>query len=298
MTEAALRPRSNSEIVDAGFQLTREHFGPLAILAAVITIPGLVVALVAAHVAPPQGETTAALANQLLVLSPLLLISTCWFFIGIGALMHMSAAAYRGAAVEPGAALRAALSRAPSLIAGNLLAYLLVFGLFLLGALVSTLAIAVASAAGMAVFGRAQAGTGRTALVMLATLGIVGGGLAGMFVGAARYLNVTAAVMLERSSAIASLTRSAQLSLGHRKRIVGLVMLGFAILFVVVVGALALLQSVTQNAVLVNVLSNLVWIPLYPLVANILTVVYYDLRIRKEGYDIEELSRRLGADAG
>ena len=36
-------------------------------------------------------------------------------------------------------------------------------------------------------------------------------------------------------------------------------------------------------------------IPIYPLLAVVSTLVYYDLRIRKEGFDLEIMSRELGA---
>ena len=297
MTGAALRPRTTSEIVDAGFQLTRENFTPMAMMSALVAIPALVVALVNAHIAPPGGETPAAIGQRLLLMSPLLLLSSCWFFVVVGALVHSSSEAYHGRAVEPGPALRAAFSRAPSLIGGNLLAYLLMFAMFVAGMVVSMVALIIV---GLVIFlplsGKGAAGAARSVLIALSTIGIVLGGAAGMLVGAARYVNVTAAVILERRSAISSLTRSASLSLGHRKSIVALLALGVAIFLVIGVGAALFAQSLLQNPVLVNAISSLVTIVLYPLLANILTVLYYDLRIRKEGYDIEELSRRLGAD--
>ena len=296
MTSAALRPRTTSEIVDAGFQLTRENFMPLAMLSALIAIPALVVTLVNAHIAPPGVETPAAIGNRLLLMSPLLLLSSCWFFVVIGALVYSSSEAYHGRAVDPGPALRAAFARAPSLIGGNLLAYVMMLALFIAGVLVTTVAVIIV---GLVIFlplkGKGAASSVQSVLIALSTIGIVLGGALGMLVGAARYVNVTAAVILEQRSAIPSLTRSAALSLGHRKSIVALLALGFAIFLVVAVGAAVFAQSVLQNPVLVNAISSLVSIVLYPLLANILTVLYYDLRIRKEGYDIEELSRRLGA---
>lgn len=288
MTGAVLRPRTTSEIVDAGFQLTRENFTQLAILAAVITIPGLVLALINAHIAPPGAETLPALWQRLLVMLPLLLLSTCWYFVGAGALVYSSSEAYHGRAVEPGGALRAAFARAGHLIAGNLIAYVVIFGLLVGGGALTALVIPLVA--------RSGSGTGRTAIVALGGMAAVIGGLVWMFVGAARYVNVTAAVMLEHRSALASLKRSAELSQGYKRRILGLLLLGFTIFLVIGIGTAILVQSFLQNPVVVNALSSLVSIALYPLLANILTVLYYDLRIRKEGYDIEELSRRLGAD--
>jgi hypothetical protein len=36
---------------------------------------------------------------------------------------------------------------------------------------------------------------------------------------------------------------------------------------------------------------------LYPLTAAIVTVIYYDLRVRNEGFDLQLLARGVGADA-
>jgi hypothetical protein len=109
----------------------------------------------------------------------------------------------------------------------------------------------------------------------------------------ARYVNMSAVLMLEGGGAIAALRRSSELGAGHRWRIVGL----FAIL-----GALSLTFSITAiglgslagSVYVSNLVATLFSIPLYPLVACVLTALYYDLRIRKEGFDIAYAARALG----
>ena len=57
------------------------------------------------------------------------------------------------------------------------------------------------------------------------------------------------------------------------------------------------MRSLLSNS-LTGILSALLIIPIYPLLAVVSTLLYYDLRIRKEGFDLEVMSRELGAPAG
>jgi hypothetical protein len=62
-----------------------------------------------------------------------------------------------------------------------------------------------------------------------------------------------------------------------------------------------LLGSESMGEVTFAVLSTLVGLLIaaitYPLWAAILTVIYYDLRVRNEGFDLQLLARGVGADA-
>ena len=60
---------------------------------------------------------------------------------------------------------------------------------------------------------------------------------------------------------------------------------------------IAALDSEAVAAVLdtiVNTLSSLITLPLF---AAVLTVIYFDLRVRKEGFDLQLLARGVGGDA-
>jgi hypothetical protein len=50
----------------------------------------------------------------------------------------------------------------------------------------------------------------------------------------------------------------------------------------------------TQNATLLSVLGALTTLVLYPVWPVVATVLYYDLRVRKEGLDLEVLAGELG----
>jgi len=114
------------------------------------------------------------------------------------------------------------------------------------------------------------------------------------------YMLIGPAIMIEGLKAGPSLKRSWQLVKGHRGK-------GFAVLLVINllvvliglgVGSLAkmfLNLESSSGTIFGNAIDNLVSVVLTPLgvVASIL--LYYDLRIRKEGFDLEMLSRSFSA---
>jgi hypothetical protein len=116
------------------------------------------------------------------------------------------------------------------------------------------------------------------------------------------YALIIPAVMVEGHKAGPSLKRSAELAKGHRGKVFA-IMVVINLLVVLLsrgVGSLAkvvLNLESTGGAIFGNAIDNIVTILLTPLgiVANIL--LYYDLRIRKEGFDLEMLSRSFGTTA-
>jgi hypothetical protein len=97
---------------------------------------------------------------------------------------------------------------------------------------------------------------------------------------------------IERHGPIASLRRSWQLSGGFRWRIVGLFIL-LVVLFIVLlfltVFVIGLLAAANPNAgAIAAVVAIFAAIPLWmPLFFGTMTVLYYDLRVRKEGFDLQ-----------
>ena len=97
---------------------------------------------------------------------------------------------------------------------------------------------------------------------------------------------------IERHGPVSSLRRSWQLSTGFRWRIVGLFLL-LIVLFIVLlflfVFAVGLIASANQTAGAVAVfIAIFAAVPLWmPLFFGTMTVLYYDLRVRKEGLDLQ-----------
>ena len=113
------------------------------------------------------------------------------------------------------------------------------------------------------------------------------------------YALIIPAVMVEGLQAGPSLKRSAELAKGQRGKVFA-IMVVINLLVVLLssgVGSIAklvLTVESTGGAIFGSAIDSLVTILLTPLgiVANIL--LYYDLRIRKEGFDLEMLSRSFG----
>lgn len=118
------------------------------------------------------------------------------------------------------------------------------------------------------------------------------------FVGAIyvylRYFAAVPAVMLENTSTFDAFHRSRDLSQGFKWRILGTILLSWIIWWVVVLllqAVLAFVQLVPIARVLVNGVVQLFVAPLLPIVV---TVLYYDQRVRKDGFDLEVMARDIG----
>ena len=295
----AFRPRTVSEIVDAAVQLVRTRFGSFLLLATVVAIPTILLGLVTARLSPDPARVAAdpsAMFSNFGLLFLINVLVACWTFVGYGAQVGMAADIYHGRPTEPGAALRRAFSRAGALIFGNLLAYLWAFA--------GVIVIAVAFGVVVAVVGR---GAGAGAAPDTGTM--VGVGVAGLVLllvalawglyGLARYLtNVTPAVMSEGLGPIAAIRRSSALAVGSVRRILGLLLVTFVIamfvFFTIYLLVSILLGTGQQQQQIAGALTNAALIPITPFAAAAVTVLYYDLRIRKEGYDVELLAAEIG----
>ncbi len=113
------------------------------------------------------------------------------------------------------------------------------------------------------------------------------------------------ALVIEGNSASAALSRSWELTRGSRWRMLGLLVVlvilvyvpiaaigGLVAMFVPGAGSMLTTPSITLSVAAAAV-SGLVQIFIYPLFYCVLTVAYYDLRVRKEGFDLEVLASTL-----
>jgi len=103
------------------------------------------------------------------------------------------------------------------------------------------------------------------------------------------------AVMIEDRRTDDAFQRSKALAEDNVKRILATVVLAFLIVIVATIGGEALFTFFSMSLRMQVVLTNVVLIGLNPLAAVAGTVMYYDLRIRKEAYDVEVATERLGS---
>ena len=103
-------------------------------------------------------------------------------------------------------------------------------------------------------------------------------------------------MLLERVGPLAALSRSWELSKGSAAHI--FFSLGLAwTLYIIILMVVGAVGAVTIGPAVTQIISSVLIIPIYPLLAVVSTLLYYDLRIRKEGFDLEVMSRELGTAA-
>ncbi|HVH67944.1 MAG TPA: hypothetical protein VM716_08760 [Gemmatimonadales bacterium] len=136
-------------------------------------------------------------------------------------------------------------------------------------------------------------------VVILATLALV---IPGIVVFCGYSVTGQVAALEAPPSSSDALRRSWELTKGFKGKAFVLWVVSFALLLVVVAAVSILAGLVAEAAgegakwleALVKVLLALVSMLVYPLISCVFTLFYYDLRVRKEGFDLEVLSGQLG----
>jgi hypothetical protein len=82
------------------------------------------------------------------------------------------------------------------------------------------------------------------------------------------------------------------LSRGRKLHILGTLLLAFLI-FIVIYFAVAIVAAATGSPVITTVLTTAASILVYPMFAITEMLLYYDARVRSEGYDIEMMAEGL-----
>ena len=293
MAAPVLRPRSTPEIVDAAFQLARGHFMPLLVVSVIVAIPSLILGAVNAWLLPtPTAEEP--FGSEWMLSMPLSLIAMCWTFIGYGAVTVAAADAYLGSPVDSGGSLKRAFGRAGPLIFGNLIAYVIMMFPFIVAGILA--------AAIMPQLGEGDASPSGTALLGLLLMVVLFlFGIYWVIVTLAKVTLVTPVAALERVGPLDSWRRAKLLAEGSKKRILLLVLVASVVILGIVFGGFALIRMVISNENLASALSSVVAIPLWPVLGSLFVVLYYDMRIRKEAFDLEVMTQGLGggtAEAG
>jgi hypothetical protein len=118
------------------------------------------------------------------------------------------------------------------------------------------------------------------------------------FLFIAWYFATTNVVMVEGKGAGEALSRSKALARGSVGRILGTLLLAgiLVVLFDVLVGFVLgmVIPMIRTNVNLRTEVSYVVGIFVSPLITVVITLLYYDLRIRKEGFDLELMAKELG----
>jgi hypothetical protein len=118
--------------------------------------------------------------------------------------------------------------------------------------------------------------------------------LVGALYVAARYFAVGAVVVLEDKDAGEAFARSTELSAGRKRHVLNTLLLTWMIFGVFLIGVSAA-SAVFQSAVVSQLVGSIVLIFGLPLLELTALVLYYDARIRGEGFDLEQMAGALDA---
>jgi hypothetical protein len=150
----------------------------------------------------------------------------------------------------------------------------------------------------LAVVGPMMAGSGALGKIILIVAGIIGVWFC-IWV-AAGYGVTTPVVALERlGGAFEAFGRSWGLTRGSRGKVVGLFVVAILLfnfipsfILQMIGGVVARTSPAAGMAILVA--ASLLPIILYPAISCVITLMYYDLRVRREAFDLQMLSQQLG----
>ncbi|MGE5925932.1 MAG: glycerophosphoryl diester phosphodiesterase membrane domain-containing protein [Gemmatimonadota bacterium] len=283
MDAVTLRPLAMGEILDHAFGLFRQLFVPLVVVQVITSSLPLLLNLYSAASASPGALTTFATYLVAFVLGSLASAATAYII----------SENYLGRPLDAGDALRRAVPRM-----GDVMLLSLGVGfVVVIAALPSLLVIGAGSA--FAVLGGASGGGASTGGgVVLVLLGLAL--LAVPFAVFSGLSIATPALVLEDIRAGRAMSRSWQLTKGFRLRIVGLLFVVMVIVLLPmfalgIIGGMVGSDESRAMAVVFTAVIGVVSLIVTPLLYCVLTLLYYDLRVRKEGYDLEVLASELPA---
>jgi hypothetical protein len=263
-----LRPLSVGEQLDASFKVVRQSFGTLAVCVLVVALPlNILNTLVAASTSDNAFDLETGTTNDVstgtefagsLLTGILGLVLTT---IAAAACFRAVTATYLGESPTVGESLSFAASRVLPLIWLSIL--------YVLGLIIPFILLIVP----------------------------------GIWLSVAWSLSYPA-LMFEDVRGVKALGRSFSLVRGRWWATFGALLVMYLIVVVIsaILGALfgAVLLGSTDNEALaavvytiVNTLSSLITLPLF---AAVLTIIYFDLRVRKEGFDLHLLARGVGSE--
>jgi hypothetical protein len=116
----------------------------------------------------------------------------------------------------------------------------------------------------------------------------------GEFYVAARFFAVTAAIVLEDARTAPAFARSTELSAGRKRHILNTLLLVW-IIYALLSGCVVFAAAAAKSQVVTLVAGAAYQIIAYPVFGLTTMLLYYDCRIRSEGFDIERMAASLGA---
>ena len=259
--EARFEPMSLGTLLDRAFHLYVENFALMVGIAALVYVPLLLFDVVGTLVVPSEEASVAAIAALVLAAIGALLTALIFIPLATGATTKAISERYLGRPATVGSALRAALHKVLPLLVTQFVVGIIVF----------------------------------VGLLLFIVPGIL---------WALSYALVAPVTILETSNPAQIRRRSWELVSGSRMRVLGVAVVVFLLqllpgLVIISLNGLAGAAGLEVAEGLIPavelVLNYASGILLAPLGTIAITLLYYDFRIRKEGFDLEMLSQAISA---
>ena len=270
MSDLRLRARSVTEIVDAAFQLYKRDALEYVLVTAVAYAPVVVAQLFLLRGITAIGSPRFALTGSISLIVGL--VNIVVYALMSAVLSRFASDIYLGKPTALREVIGSVVRLVPALIAAT-------FGLGLIF-VVGFLPVIIGVAAGFPL--------------------LIGSGVPFAFVWAfyifARYFAVFQVIVLERPDIGRAFGRSSTLSRGRKGHIL-LTLLLVLLIFVVLSIAVTMVSQISGSLAASLVLTTLYTVVAYPLIGITQVILYYDTRIRAEGFDIEMMTGALGSGA-
>ena len=267
MSDLRLRARSVTEIVDAAFQVYKRDAIEYVLVTAIAYAP-----LVVAQLIFIRGFTLAASSRINVSSTTAIVLGLLGFFsyaLMNAAISRFSSDVYLDRPTGLAMVIRSVVPTVPRLIGATILFALVV----MLGFIPVLIGAAITSA-------------------LLIFLGVVFS-FFWVFYSFARFFAVFQIIVLENRGIITAFSRSGVLSRGRKGHIILTLML-VIVIFSVLSIAVTMVAALMGNAAGSVVLQSLYTVVAYPLIGITQMILYYDTRIRAEGFDIEVMTGALG----
>jgi hypothetical protein len=280
-----LPPRSATEIIDGAVQLIRPQYGYFVSIAAIGAIPALIQSVVTLLVFPSTSGDPTELLRQQVKLLPLTLLTLTFASAQSGAMVSGALAVLRGdRRPTPLEAFLSAFRRVFALL-GSYLLLTLVAGI---GVMVPVLLVIGLVAAGGSLL-TSGFGTGVGAVILGAVVGI------GILIGVlfffvsffARWAVMISLVMAEKLGPMDAFKRAQTLSSGNYLLLAKTYGLLFLIIGVIYAVLVSLALAFRNQQQLLQALFSVVMIPIVPIIGSAMLLTYADLRVRREGADLD-----------
>jgi hypothetical protein len=267
-----IRPRRATELVDASFQLLRRYYPQFVTVSAITMSPGVFARILTRDaMSNPQLMTANPGPVFAVAIAAVLCVTVCDAVLTIAV-----SDGYLNGEVDLGRAFSTGLRKIVAVFLASF------FRGMLVGVTVGVLAVG-------AVFITVLKMPLLFVLVVPLALWLLGYVLLRTFA-------IIPVVVLENTGAYRSVGRTLELTRNCAAHIFFSLGLAFFLYFIFsgVISALGITLLTPATA---GIIGAVLIIPIYPLLTVVSTMLYYDLRIRKEGFDLEIMSRELGTDA-